>query len=68
MLRVVIDDEPIDRVAVFRRLLAQPDETADDQRRGHLVTQPGDPGRRALVPRLQTAALQHHLAAHDGQA
>lgn len=65
MLRVVIDDELIDRVAVFRRLLALPDETADDGRRGQTVTQPGDPGRHALVPQLQQAYLQHHLAAHD---
>ena len=65
MVRVVIDDEPVDRVAVFRQLLAAPDETADDQRRGAVLTQPGDPGRHGLVPKLQQAALQHHVAAHD---
>lgn len=65
MVRVVIEDEPFDRVAAFRRLLAQPDETADDRRRGLIVTRTGDPNRRALVPRLQQAYLQHRLAAHD---
>lgn len=65
MVHVVIEDEPFDRVTAFRRLLAQPDETADDGRRGRTVTHAGDPNRRALVPRLQQAYLQHHLAAHD---
>ena len=65
MVRVVIDDEPVDRAAVYAELLARPDETADDRRRGRTVTHAGDPNRRALVPRLQQAYLQHHLAAHD---
>ena len=47
------------RIEALRRLLAQPDDHEDQQRRGYKVTQPGDPERS----RLRT--LASHLAAQE---